>query len=218
MTVRTERAAAGTHGTAGTTTASGSLWDRGHPLGRACAAIDDAGERWSATLRGRRWADVAASALSNLSDHGVVWVLTAGWAARRPGLRRRRAVVTLAFAGISSYGVNRALKRAAARSRPEVGETTFDPRFVRAPSSSSFPSGHTLASFCTAVVLPDAIAGRRVALGFATAVAASRVHLRAHHTSDVLAGAVAGAALGAVVRPLADAVVLRRTPGRWRAE
>ncbi len=181
---------------------------------RALRAVDDAGERWSAHLRGRRWADLGAAFLSNLSDHGVAWVLVAAWKARRPGPERRRAVVALALCGVASYGVNRAVKQWAGRARPAAdGAQSALPVPVRSPASSSFPSGHTLASFCTAWVLPGGPPGRAAALAFATAVAASRVHLRAHHPSDVLGGAVIGAALGAVVRPVVHALAPRGVPG-----
>ncbi len=180
---------------------SGILWDREHPLGRALSTLDAAGDRWSDKLRGRRWADVSAAVLSNLSDHGAAWVLLAAWKARRPGPARRHAIAALAVAGFASFGLNRALKQFSRRSRPEAGTPLYDVLPVRPPASSSFPSGHTLASFCTAVVLPDDAQGRSAALAFATAVAASRVHLRAHHTSDVLGGAVIGVVLGVLVRP-----------------
>ena len=75
---------------------------------------------------------------------------------------------------------------------------------VRTPTSSSFPSGHTLAAFATAVVLPDSNPEMAAYVGFAGAVAASRVHLRAHHPSDVLGGAAIGAALGLLLRPVAN--------------
>jgi undecaprenyl-diphosphatase len=183
---------------------AGTLRDTDRPTGRPFGAVDDAGERLLGRLRGRRWADVAAAVLSNLSDHGVIWILAAAWKARRRGPNRRRALVALILAGVTSYGVNRAVKQAVGRSRPEAGGVLHDAVPVREPSSSSFPSGHTLASFCTAVVLPDEPAARGAAMAFAFAVAASRVHLRAHHTSDVLGGATIGAALGTLVRPLVD--------------
>ncbi|MDA8310077.1 MAG: phosphatase PAP2 family protein [Actinomycetota bacterium] len=167
-------------------------------------SLDDAGDRWASSLRGRRWADAAAAVVSNLSDHGILWVLAAAWMARRPGPPRRRAVVALALSGVASYVVNRAIKRLAGRSRPERTASLHGGLPVRRPSSSSFPSGHTLASFCAATTLPVGRAWRLAALGFAAGVAASRVHLRAHHLSDVLGGATIGAALGALVRPLAD--------------
>lgn len=194
-------------------------WDAETPLGRAFVKVDDAGDRWIAKLRGRGWADVSASILSNLSDHGVVWVLVAAWKASRSGPARRRAVVALALAGFVSYGVNGAVKQVTGRARPEVPDEQHDglrdALLVRSPASSSFPSGHTLASFCTAMVLPEGAPGRSAALGFSVAVAASRVHLRAHHTSDVLGGAAIGTALGAVVRPAVDLLVpsARRSRG-----
>jgi undecaprenyl-diphosphatase len=77
---------------------------------------------------------------------------------------------------------------------------------VRPPTSSSFPSGHTLAAFCTAVVLSDSPAESAVYLGFAGAVGASRVYLRAHHASDVLGGAVIGVGIGLLGRKLIRAV------------
>ena len=80
---------------------------------------------------------------------------------------------------------------------------------VRTPSSSSFPSGHTLAAFCTAFVLADSDTQTAANVGFAAAVAASRVHLRAHHPTDVIGGAAIGSVLGLGLRPLVNLV----TPG-----
>jgi len=52
-------------------------------------------------------------------------------------------------------------------------------------------------------------------VGFASAVAISRVHLRAHHPSDVVGGAVIGSVLGLGLRPLVN-VVTPGTAGRSR--
>ncbi len=184
----------------------------------SCRAIDEAGERWAGALRGRRWVDVCAAVVSNLSDHGAIWVLAAALKARRPGPARRRAVFALALAGTTSYGVNRAVKKVVGRSRPEHAGVPTDGLPIRTPSSSSFPSGHTLAAFCTAVVLPDNPSTRLAALSFAAAVAASRVHLRAHHLSDVLGGAAIGAALGTVLRPPLSVLAPRPGCSGGRAE
>ena len=180
--------------------------------------VDETGERWAASLRGRRLVGVCAAVVSNLSDHGAIWVLTAAVKARRPGPARRRAVFALALAGTTSYGVNRAVKKVVGRTRPEHAGVPTNGLPIRMPSSSSFPSGHTLAAFCTAVVLPDHPSTRLAALSFAAAVAASRVHLRAHHLSDVLGGAAIGAALGTLVRPLLSVLCPRPGCGRGRAE
>jgi undecaprenyl-diphosphatase len=156
-------------------------------------------------LRGHPAVDRAASVVSNLADYGLIWVLLAGLKARRRGPDRRRAVVALGVAGFSSLVVSRTVKAAVERQRPEEHLAAA----VRTPTSSSFPSGHTLAAFCTAFVLGDSDTGTAVNIGFASAVAASRVHLRAHHPTDVAGGAVIGSVLGLGLRPIVDVV----TPG-----
>lgn len=163
-------------------------------------------------LRGQLQVDRAAAVVSNLADYGFVWVVLAGAKGRRRGARRRRAVISLAAAGFASMAVVRATKSVVERQRPE---DPLDVR-VRTPTSNSFPSGHTLAAFATAFVLADTPAETAAYVGFAGAVAASRVHLRAHHPSDVVGGAAIGSALGLLLRP----VVNRVTPGSrqptWR--
>jgi undecaprenyl-diphosphatase len=181
--------------------------------GTPVTPLDDAMTRLDGTVdavfepwRGRPQVDRTAALVSNLADYGFVWVVLAGIKARRRGPGRRRAVLALGTAGLSSLGVVRATKSLVERQRPEA---QLDVR-VRTPTSNSFPSGHTLAAFATAVVLPDTTAEMTASVGFAGAVAASRVHLRAHHPSDVLGGALFGAILGLLLRPLVNVVA----PGR----
>jgi undecaprenyl-diphosphatase len=164
------------------------------------SSIDAAVDAAFDPLRGRPGADRAAALVSNLADYGLVWVLLAGIKARRRGAKRRRAVVALAAAGFSSLVVNRVVKDAFSRQRPDDHLAAA----VRTPSSSSFPSGHTLAAFCTAFVLGETDAQTTANVGFATAVAASRVHLRAHHPTDVLGGAAIGSVLGLGLRPVVN--------------
>jgi undecaprenyl-diphosphatase len=156
-------------------------------------------------LRGKPEVDRAAALVSNLSDYGLIWVVLALVKARRRGPDRRRAVVALGVAGVSSFFISRLAKSMVERQRPEEH---LEAR-VRTPSSSSFPSGHTLAAFCTAFVLTESPVATATSVGFASAVAVSRVHLRAHHPSDVLGGAAIGSVLGLLLRPLVDLV----TPG-----
>jgi undecaprenyl-diphosphatase len=165
-------------------------------------AIDSAVDAVFDPLRGRPEVDRTAAIVSNLADYGLIWVALALLKARRRGPHRRRAVVALAAAGFSSLIVSRAVKDVVARQRPD----DHVPAFVRVPSSSSFPSGHTLAAFCTAFVLGETDAQTAANVGFASAVAASRVHLRAHHPTDVLGGAVIGSVLGLGLRPLVKLV------------
>jgi undecaprenyl-diphosphatase len=169
------------------------------------STLDEAVDAAFEPLRGHPAVDRAASVVSNLADYGLIWVLLAGLKARRRGPDRRRAVVALGVAGFSSLIVSRMVKAAVERQRPDEHLAAA----VRTPTSSSFPSGHTLAAFCTAFVLGDSDTGTAVNIGFASAVAASRVHLRAHHPTDVAGGALIGSVLGLGLRPIVDVV----TPG-----
>ena len=169
------------------------------------STLDEAVDAAFDPLRGRPGVDRAAAVVSNLADYGFVWVLLAGLKARRRGPDRRRAVVALGTAGFSSLIVSRMVKAAVERQRPDEHLAAA----VRTPTSSSFPSGHTLAAFCTAFVLGDSDAETAANVGFAAAVAASRVHLRAHHPTDVIGGAVIGSVLGLGLRPIVNVV----TPG-----
>jgi undecaprenyl-diphosphatase len=179
-------------------------------------AIDEAVDAAFEPFRGNPQVDRAAALLSNLADYGLIWVVLAALKARRRGPNRRRAVVALAAAGFSSLIVNRVVKQAVARERPDDHLDAA----VRTPTSSSFPSGHTLAAFSTAFVLADSDTQTAAYVGFAAAVAASRVHLRAHHPTDVIGGAAIGSVLGLGLRPLVNLVTPgtrgRRRPARGR--
>jgi undecaprenyl-diphosphatase len=184
------------------------------------STIDAAVDTVFDPLRGNPKADRAATVISNLADYGLIWVALAALKARRRGADRRRAVVALAAAGFSSLVVNRVVKDSVSRQRPEDHLVAA----VRTPTSSSFPSGHTLAAFCTAFVLGDTEAQTATNVAFAAAVAASRVHLRAHHVMDVVGGAAIGSVLGLGLRPVVNLVapgsrraarrVRRKAPGR----
>jgi undecaprenyl-diphosphatase len=154
-------------------------------------------------LRGKPRVDRAAALVSNMADYGIVWVVLALFKARRRGPDRRRAIVSLGVAGFSSLFTVRGVKSVVTRERP--GEHLAVA--VRTPTSSSFPSGHTLAAFCTAFDLAESPVETAAYVGFAGAVAISRVHLRAHHPSDVLGGAVIGSVLGLGLRPFVNLVM-----------
>ena len=113
--------------------------------------------------------------------------------------RRLGAAALLANAG--SHVVVQLLKRTVARARPcDVHGRPL--ALVHLPDPHSFPSGHAAAA--TAVAVTVAIAHPLVAplaLPLAALVAYSRVALRVHHVSDVLAGVALGlaGAIGASV-------------------
>lgn len=166
--------------------------------------VDDAVDGWFEPGRGVPVLDTMAKVVTGLGDHGVLWVLVAAWRARRPGPDRAEAVRALAVAGVESSVVNATIKALVGRSRPDRSELRVGDGGmpVRKPTTSSFPSGHTLAAFCAATVMRRDGDRRGTVLLFtgATLVGLSRLHLRAHHASDVVGGAVIGTMLGGIGR------------------
>jgi len=127
----------------------------------------------------------------------MVWM---GIAALRSLVERdKRAVTrTAAVLAVDSIIVNGILKSLFRRGRPVVAGP--HPHFLRIPRTSSFPSGHATSAFCAASLLADGRPEWPLYYGLATVVAASRVHVRIHHASDVLAGALLGTVMGRVAR------------------
>jgi undecaprenyl-diphosphatase len=166
------------------------------------AAFDEAVERAVGRFRGNKVADAVAAVVSNLGDYGFIWAVIAAGKGRRRGPERKRAMRALTVAGIVSSGTNTAAKTLVRRPRPEQAGQGRERFFVRRPRSSSFPSGHTLAAFCTATILADTAPQAAAYLGLASAIALSRVHLQDHHPSDIVGGAVIGTAAGALTRGL----------------
>lgn len=116
--------------------------------------------------------------------------------------RRRPEAIRLAVSlGVESAVVNGALKNIFPRDRPPLMD---DPAFdVRRPKTKSFPSGHASSASMTAVLLSAAVPRLKpVWWGLASVVAASRIHNRMHHGSDVAAGAVIGTAMGVAAKRL----------------
>jgi undecaprenyl-diphosphatase len=166
---------------------------------RALEGFDEWVDQKMEPCRGRPIPDAAAALFSTLGDHGLVWFLVLVSRSRRPGHRRRVALRAVAFTGAVVPVVNASLKALVGRGRPALLEPVPG---VRAPRTASFPSGHTLAAWCAASLLAD---GDRAAPGYyalAAAVSLSRVHVRHHHASDVVAGSLLGLGLGRLGRRL----------------
>ncbi len=168
--------------------------------------IDETVDRWFEPARGSPAIDAVAKVVTGLGDHGLMWAVTAAWRARHTGPERARAVRALAIAGVESNLTNTAIKTLVGRSRPDRSDLRVAAVGipVREPRSSSFPSGHTLAAFCAATVMSQRgdRGGNALLFTGATLVGLSRLHLRAHHASDVAGGAAIGCAIGLVGRLL----------------
>jgi len=138
----------------------------------------------------------SAVILSHVGEHALTWT-AAGLlgAVLDPGQRRPwlRATATV----VGAHGVSIVLKRVVRRHRPA------DPRIqvlVATPSDWSFPSSHA-ASTTAAAVAYSRLLRRRWPLFSIPVMMASRVILGVHYPSDVLAGALFGAAMGRWVAP-----------------
>jgi undecaprenyl-diphosphatase len=176
---------------------------RSHPVAVKARAFDRAVD--VAVSRARNPAlDALFYPLSSAADHSLLWLAAAGV---REALGKARPGTTVRLAGVlgvESVVTNLVLKSAFGRIRP-----VLDPAFtgtmpwgLRRPVTSAFPSGHATAGFTTAVFLSRADPGPPWYL-IAGLVGFSRVYVRLHHTSDVLAGAALGLAFGYAARRFA---------------
>ncbi|MDQ6788392.1 MAG: phosphatase PAP2 family protein [Acidobacteriota bacterium] len=130
-------------------------------------------------------------------------------------LKRKRALVLFTIAMVGEVILLTALKASFHRARP-------DPFFEYAlPSSFSFPSGHSLSSFCFYGILAWLVTARMenrnlkilvwmLAAALVLLIGLSRVYLGVHYPSDVLAGYAAGL-VWIVTVALGDFFLKRRT-------
>jgi len=175
------------------------------PLGSLAHRVDTFCEGIVSPLRGNQGVDRLAWVASAAGDHGAVWaVLSALWAIGKP--QKAPAILrALGLAGVGSLCLDGLAKslgpKFLPRSRPR--RVLGDPPLPRRPRGSSFPSGHSTAAGTAIVLLgaADPLLGA-VCFPVAGTVAWSRIHLKAHHPSDVIGGLLIGAGLGLVLRPL----------------
>jgi undecaprenyl-diphosphatase len=144
--------------------------------------------------------DAPLRRVSDFADFSKPWFLTAGALAVFGGPRGRRAAVTgLSAIGATSLLVNQPLKRLTSdRARPDRATLGVPvERWVRMPSSKSFPSGHSASAAAFAVSVGHLLPGLRIPLRAAASVVAfSRVYTGVHYPSDVLVGITIGALVG----------------------
>ena len=150
-------------------------------------------------------ADRVFYGLSSAADHGLLWMAIG--AVREavgcgPPGSAVRLVGVLATESALTNGPIKALFR---RVRPALGPAPTGPLpyGLHRPMTSAFPSGHATTAFTAAGYLSKGDPRAPVYHVLAAAVAASRVYVRLHHASDVVAGALLGVAFGRVARRFA---------------
>jgi undecaprenyl-diphosphatase len=166
--------------------------------GRWVARFDRSADRAFGRLRGRPAADRLFYSASTLGDFSLLWHLAGtARALRSPGHEREAVRLGASLAG-ESLLINWGVKSLFRRTRPAWEQQR--PLGLRRPRSSSFPSGHATSGFLAATLLAHG-RPRTAPLWYSVAavVATSRVHVRIHHASDVVAGAAIGVVLGRLV-------------------
>ncbi|CAN5693251.1 hypothetical protein BH24ACT3_BH24ACT3_07940 [soil metagenome] len=168
------------------------------PLRRRVAAFDARVDRGFDVLRGRPVVDRTFYALSELGDFSILWLLLGAARGLRSDADAAAAVRLGACLVGESIVVNGIIKSLFSRTRPVWDQ--HRPHRLRRPRSSSFPSGHASAAFAAAALLGEGRRTRPLYCGLALVVASSRVHVKIHHPSDVVAGIALGALIGEVAR------------------
>jgi undecaprenyl-diphosphatase len=141
--------------------------------------------------------------LSSAADHGLLWMAIGSLRAARKrdrGIALRLAVILGAESAITNGFVKSLFKRV--RPPDHFEHTDPLPYDMHRPVTTSFPSGHAATAFMAATLLSDGTDAAPLYFGLAALVASSRVYVRMHHTSDVVAGAMLGLVLGQVARRL----------------
>jgi len=129
--------------------------------------------------------------ISRSGDWGIAWILACLVLLIWPENRRtvELCFITLLFTTILGEHI---LKRLFKRQRPYVTHAPIS-LTIRTPSGFSFPSGHTASSVACARILSSInplVAW--LAYGYAALMGMSRVYLKAHYVTDVIAGGLIG--------------------------
>jgi undecaprenyl-diphosphatase len=165
---------------------------------KAVAAFDAAVERRVDRRRGHPTLDRVMYAASELGDFSLVWHIMGTARALAPDREPIHAVRLASILGIESVLVNQGIKRFVRRHRPPWEQER--PYSIRRPRTSSFPSGHASSAATMFGVLSQRDPLWPLYLVAGATVASSRVYVKVHHPSDVVAGALLGTALAFVAR------------------
>src|SRR5205823_14949023 len=138
---------------------------------------------------------------SELGDFSLVWFILGALRGLRSERDWHAAARVGAGLAIESALVNGVIKSFFQRRRPDdIGFVHRLP--LRRPRTSSFPSGHATSAFSAAALLSEEDALWPFYYAVAVVVASSRVYVKMHHASDVIAGAAMGMAMGRAARRL----------------
>jgi len=128
---------------------------------------------------------------THLGEHGGLWlgIGALGWLLDR---RRKSLYAAAIRAVLVTYALNTVVKLGIRRARPLLEDL---PPLSPTVSGLSYPSAHASTSFAGAHALAKALPAPPL-YAVAGAMALSRPYVGVHYPSDVLAGALLGAAMG----------------------
>lgn len=136
--------------------------------------------------------------ITMLGEKGAIWIVIA-LAFFIFKKTRKLSIVIILSLGISALFGNLILKPLFARVRPFVSYPYIN-TLIKAPTSYSFPSGHTITAFASAV--PIFLFNKKLgipALILASLIAFSRLYLYVHFPTDVLSGIFLGTLVSVIV-------------------
>ncbi len=155
--------------------------------------------------------DLIMPMITHLCDGGAFWIVLALILLLNRKTRRTGCFMAAALLA-DVILVNMLVKPIVNRVRPYEINTMVN-LLIRKPIDSSFPSGHTAASFAATTAL--FMAGRRnwgiAALVLSTAIAFSRLYLYVHFPTDVLGGILFGILSGILGGLILKLVEKKRT-------
>ena len=168
---------------------------------------------WIAVHCRTPWLDTVVPWITYLGSFGAVWIVLALLLLSRKSQRACGIQVALALI-FSLLLCNLILKNAVSRIRPFELAGIQD-LLIPVPMDTSFPSGHTSASFAAAaVLLLERHPLRWPALVLACLISLSRLYLYAHYPTDVAAGALVGILCGVLAVTIWKKSLSPRLSGR----
>lgn len=144
--------------------------------------------------------DMIMPYITFLANGGIFWLLL-GTIFIFFKQYRFYGIQTIGAVALAGGIVNFVIKPLVNRPRPFEIDQAYS-LLITAPSSSSFPSGHSAASIAAAVVIcsmPIKLYWKILAVILACAIAFSRLYLYVHFPSDVLVGSLIGLGCGLLV-------------------
>ena len=145
--------------------------------------------------------DPVMAVLGYLGEAGAVWIIL-GIVLLFFRKTRPAGVCMLAAMALGYLIGDIGIKHLVARPRPFLVNTDVD-LYINAPTSHSFPSGHSTAAFAAVTSLFGMLKEKRwiaySALGLAILIVFSRLYNYVHYPSDVLCGILLGVICGLVM-------------------